>query len=278
MSRQRDFVAVPRALVRDPHITAGAKHLYLVLVDVAWNLGWRDGGQEIQLPSREDLADHAGTSLAMIKRHLTELRATGWIVTRRGNRRAPSIYVIHDDRSGPDGSPTIHPGPSDGPYESRPNAPEGSPETRRAQITPLLTTRDTEGALRAPSRGAFNPVVGANVEGRNVAFDALVAETGATGRLNAARVAVALRSIREEAWKACVARGFTLEQAAGQPERYERGLAAEIRRRGTRLRSEHPDWTITPETIARYWTRMGERTVTRAERVHRLVSDQLATA
>lgn len=267
MSRQREFVAVPRALVRDQNISAGAKHAYLILSDIAFQAGWREVGEEIELPTRDLLADACGTSVATLGRHLTELAAAGWITTRRASRRAPSRYVIHDDRTGPrpirnersNVVSTAHLAPDS-------DARVASEMSDRTGATPSLTTRDIRESLRD---SLFDPLVGCRVDRANLPFDALVEATGATGRLNGGRVAVALRSIREEAWASCVANGFPLERAQSEPEVYERRLASEIALRANRLRSEHPEWTITPETVARYWSRLAAdvRPASRAQRI-----------
>lgn len=267
---RRNFVAVPRDLVRDTNVSAGAKHLYLVLCDIAWQRGWRQGGHEIQLPPRDELAEAAGATLSTTKRHLTELRAAGWVVTRQGNRRAPSVYVIHDDRSGPHSTSAAHQRAAETPVG-------GPPVGRRTRPAPSSSLRDIGEPLRGSPSGGYDPVAGRRVGGRNLPFDALVESTGATGRLNAGRVAVALRSIREEAWQSVQANGYVLERV-GDGTEYERGLAAQIELRARRLRDAHPEWEITPETVARYWTRMaGDRpTAGRASRIADVVAQTLA--
>jgi hypothetical protein len=232
----RSFEQIPRDLLLDERIAVGARLLYPVLRYLAWQNGRKSARDAVQLPPLVEIAATLGVAESTVKTYLGELRAVGWVETRRAARNRPTLYVIYDDPRGPE---------------------SGSPESRISADRGGRSLLVLDGYRRtAPTERSSGSPKLVKVEGRNLAADALARECGIDGRSNRFReVATALatggpnlaRGIREMAWEEAAG-------VAGPGEEFERWLAAEVSRRAAAYRAAMPGIPVTPFALAKWWT------------------------
>jgi biotin operon repressor len=86
---QAGFAAVPYELLRDKHLSVGARFIYSVLLMYGWQEGSSFAGQQ-------KMAEDVGISRRNIQRFLYELRDVGYIRIERQDRRFNNTYVIVD--------------------------------------------------------------------------------------------------------------------------------------------------------------------------------------
>lgn len=227
------YEQVPDALALDRNLSLGARATYPVLRHLAWKAGRDSADDAVELPSLDSIAETLGVAASTLKTYISELRAAGWVETRRASRRRPSLYVIRDER------------------ESRISA-DSTPRVSRIPD-------DSDGlSLVGPDRGRRERPNGLSaappftkVDGRNLAWDALVraCSLDARNRAQRGRLAAALRDIRRYAWDDLTPSARDVLDAA----EFERFVAAEVERRARLYRERMPRATLTPTALSAWW-------------------------
>jgi hypothetical protein len=98
----RRFEQVPHDLVTDRDLSIGARALYPLLRQLAWDAGRREPEDAVPLPTVQEIAEAFGAAESTTRNYVAELRSRGWIETIRASRRRPSLWVIRDAPSTPD--------------------------------------------------------------------------------------------------------------------------------------------------------------------------------
>ena len=84
---QSGYVLQPRAILKNPNISPGAKNVYSLLIDYGWN-------NEYCFPGQDRIAEDMGMSVSRINEFIKELESFGVIeITRRGQGKT-NIYRI----------------------------------------------------------------------------------------------------------------------------------------------------------------------------------------
>lgn len=249
----------PNAMSHDTSLSFGARALYPVIRHAAFLAGRRDPSEAVPLPAIPALAQAFGASPSATKRYLDELRRAGWIETERPSRRASLRYIVHDSLEGkqaradrlrnrqPAGDSVVH---EAGDSEARVGSQAGY--SGGAHL-PIGKTSDEDERPTVVLDETFDPVSGKRVGGRDLVWDAVVEATGASSRASAPVVRKAVASIREEAWEAAVAEGWTLARAQADPDAWERMLAAVVAQRAAEVVRLYPE--AGPTAVARHWRR-----------------------
>jgi hypothetical protein len=195
-------------------------------------------------PSIEAICAETEYGPTAVKKALADLVEAGFIERKRNRRGDGSLGTYtYTFPLQPRGG---QPGPPGDPRPQPPGVPLNQEVPEPGTATSLTTVRDV--AVAPP----YDPRKGVKVEGRNLPWDALVAETQADERVEAGRIAAALRVIRAV---------MTEDNALGvdphvPPEMAERLIAQEIRRRAARYRHRWPGVELTPTALAANWSRV----------------------
>lgn len=83
------FAAMPYLVMRDKHLSIGARMTYAFLLMYAWQAGSCFAGQK-------KLADELGVSERQLQRYIYELRDTNYIEIERKDKRYNNTYIILD--------------------------------------------------------------------------------------------------------------------------------------------------------------------------------------
>lgn len=247
----RNFEQVPEKLAFDTKLSVGARATYPILRHLAWRSGRRSDGDAVELPPVEEIAGILGCAVSTAKTYVAELRAVGWIETRRGARNRPALYVIHDEPQAESvvGNPA-HATDSAGRYSDHGRA---DIQTTGAALT-VGSSSDRD--RRTSNEVAVAPKV-VRVNGRDLAFDALAEVTGTREKSPRLRyVAIALNAPGgkpEDGIRAQFARDCPPEQW-DDPANWERQLAIDIRARAILYRRVMPGAALTPLALAKWWT------------------------
>src|SRR5688500_7500864 len=81
------FTAIPNYILRHPHISAGAKLAYFVLLSYAWQEG-------SCFPGQERMALDMGCAKRSIVRYLQELQDAGLVVIKRRGLGQTNLYTL----------------------------------------------------------------------------------------------------------------------------------------------------------------------------------------
>lgn len=234
------YEQVPETLALDTKLSVGARATYPVLRHLAWRSGRRTDGDAVELPPVEEIAGILGCAVSTAKTYIAELRAVGWVETRRAARNRPALYVIHD--------------------EPQVEAVVGNPARPQSDIqttgTALTVSSSSDRDRRTSNEVAGAPKV-VRVNGRDLAFDALAEVTGTREKSPRLRqVAVALNAPGgkpEDGIRAQFARDCPPNEWE-DPEQWERQLAIDIRARAILYRRVMPGAALTPLALAKWWT------------------------
>ena len=85
------FAAFPYLVMKDKHLSMGARLTYAFLLMYAWQEG-------SCFPGQEKLAEGMGISRAQVQRFLYELRDVAYIAIERRDKRFNNTYTILDKR------------------------------------------------------------------------------------------------------------------------------------------------------------------------------------
>jgi hypothetical protein len=243
-AKLRNFTAIPNEILRRPDLSGNAKALYAILLDIV--------SFQRDEPDLAGLGQLLGGGEKTARAAVRELEGAELLESRRRGRGMPNAYTLLEPperqvKNGPEGGSRTAPG--------------AEPSRGREPSSGVKTTDDP---LDHPPRGV-------RVEGRDLGFDSLAAEceVDPKNRVRARETATALRDIREYVWDDVPAD----ERAAmhDDPERFERRLADEIRRRAEVYR-HHPRLkgaTLSPPALGKWWHNLGARSRAR-------VSDRFA--
>ncbi len=83
------FTQLPNYVLKDKHLSFGARLTYAVLLSYAWQ-------EESCFPGQERIAIDLGTSERSIRRFLVELKDRGFIDWKQQGLNKPNIYYILD--------------------------------------------------------------------------------------------------------------------------------------------------------------------------------------
>ena len=82
------FTQVPNFILRDPHLTIGAKLTYAMFLSYAWH-------NDRCFPGQERLAEEMGMSVASVSAFIAELAARGFVTIRRRGQGKTNLYTVH---------------------------------------------------------------------------------------------------------------------------------------------------------------------------------------
>jgi hypothetical protein len=84
---RRGFVQLPRAILYYPKLTDGARLLYAVLLDYAWNNNYC-------FPGQKALSDKTAWNERTVRRHMKTLLSTGLVTIKRRGQGRTNIYEL----------------------------------------------------------------------------------------------------------------------------------------------------------------------------------------
>jgi hypothetical protein len=233
---QAGFTQIPNDVMLRTHLSVGARFLYGYLK----HLAWRNGGTEAE-SGREQIYSDLGIGRNQVTAYIKELcaepAAAGdtspdtprLVIAQRRGLGLTNLYLINDP-----GECAKH-------------------ESFLQEATnDVLTPSSQELELRSEPAKAVSPVYdplkGTKIGVRNLPWDALVEETQADERLEAGRIAAALKKIRS-----ALAESWTEHDT---PEGFEGYIASEVRERAALYRDRWPNVELTPTALAANWSRV----------------------
>lgn len=228
---------MPDALALDERLSHTAVRAYAALLALA---GRREPGEECALPSIAEVARMLGCTRQALAKGVAELTATGWIVTRRGGHNR-TLYRF---------------------AERTPAANSEVRETNAlARASDCSSSRETLPSEACESVSLAVPPKLVRIDGRNVAFDALVEVTGADVDAEGGRIAAGLVKIRKLYWRDLPDDVKAVMDSAN----FEQGLAAEIRERASLYEIRYRGGVeLTPTALAANWVRVTRQQPRRA--------------
>lgn len=265
----RSYEQTPHALTRDTNLSLGARALYPLLRDLAWQGGRRKQEDAVELPTVEEIAATIGCAASTCRTYVAELRAAGWIENVRASRRRPQLWIVRDDPSAP----------KSGGLAASQSAEKQAPSALKSDIAPLTTDTSDKSTPPTPPGGSVEVVdltrppalrkqkVSGEAKLQDVALNALCEVCGVSPKGNGVIVAAtamngkgAAKGIRELYWGECVAIADAHGEA-GQTalarlhaEDFEELLAEKVRRKAAMIRERQP-WrtTLSPIHVRDLW-------------------------
>ncbi len=258
----RHYEQTPHALTRDTNLSLGARALYPLLRDLAWENGRRQPDDPVPLPTYEAIAELIGCAPSTCRTYVAELRATGWVETVRASRRRPSLWIIRDDPSAPKSGGLAIP---ESAGKRAPSAPKSGTDTSSSTDTTDQNIPPT------PQGGKVVDLTGPpplrKQDGQDIALNALCEVCGVDVRGNGLMAAVtamngrgARKGIRTLYWLECQAVADQHGEAGQAALRrlfahdFEEHLAAKVRAKAATI-MERQSWrsSLSPTQVRDLW-------------------------
>ena len=85
---QGGFTQVPNFILKDPHISVGAKVAYAMFLSYAWH-------NDSCFPGQDRLAEDMGLTRVRVTQLISELDAAGLVTIQRRGQGKTNLYTIH---------------------------------------------------------------------------------------------------------------------------------------------------------------------------------------